>query len=65
MSLREANGDEWAQFENSAADEDDDGGFVMFLMDVTNLNAPNGRMSECHDAAVECYRGECVDGRSS
>ncbi len=58
-------GDERAEFENSAADEEDDGGFVMFLMDVTDSNAPNGRMSECHEAAVESYGGECVNGRSS
>jgi hypothetical protein len=42
MNLREATGDERAEFENSAADEeDDDGGFVMFLVDVTDPNAPN------------------------
>ncbi len=42
MSLRKATGDERAEFENSAADEEDDGGFVMFLVDVTDPNAPNG-----------------------
>ena len=43
MSLREATADERAEFENSAADEEDDedGGFVMFLVDVTDPNAPN------------------------
>ena len=66
MSLREATGDERGEFESSAADEDDeDGSFVMFLMDVTDSDAPNGRMSECYEAAVESYGGECVEGRSS
>jgi hypothetical protein len=43
MSLHEAIADERAKFENSAADEEDDedGGFVMFLVDVTDPNAPN------------------------
>jgi hypothetical protein len=42
MSLREATADERAEFENSATDEkdDDDGGFVMFLVDVTGPEAP-------------------------
>jgi hypothetical protein len=44
MSLREATGDERAEFETSAvAEEDDDGGFVMFLMNVTDPNPPNGQ----------------------
>ena len=43
MSLHEATADERAEFENSAADEEDDedGGFIMFLVDVTDPNAPN------------------------
>ena len=43
MSLREATADERAEFENSAADEDDeeDGGFVMFLVDVTEAEDPS------------------------
>ncbi len=43
LSLREATADERAEFENSAADEEDDedGGFVMFLVDVTEAEDPS------------------------
>ncbi len=41
MSRRETADDEQAEFENSVVDEDgdEDGGFVMFLMDVNDSNA--------------------------
>ncbi len=47
LSLSEATADERAGFENSAADEedalkdDDDSGFVMFLVDITEPQGPN------------------------
>ena len=67
MSRRETADDEQAEFENSVVDEDgdEDGGFVMFLVDVTDSYAQMARGSECHGAAVGIYGCECIDGRFS
>jgi hypothetical protein len=67
MRLRKTAADEQAEFENSVVDEDDDedGGFVMFLVDVTDSSAQTARGSECHGAAVGTYGCECIYGRFS
>jgi hypothetical protein len=67
MSLREATADERAEFENSAADEEDDedGALPCFLWTSPIQMPKTAPMSECHEAAVATYDGECVDGRSA